>query len=161
MLILFISRKHSKIEYTFFPLLLWQLLSWARSGFRFTECSGQEHSSDFKYKSQESICLAAILNLRNARVLFIMAKRHPVRNSQFMTAIREVHSFFHEDCFKTRNNQPVLPHTAIMEGVCACLKVSQLAYEYRSMLKIDSSNFFSSDVFNYVTNWITSPVYLR
>jgi hypothetical protein len=28
--------------------------------------------------------LAAILNLRNTRVLFIMAKRHPVRNSQFM-----------------------------------------------------------------------------
>jgi len=30
-----------------------------------------------------------------------------------------------------------------------------------SMLKIDSSNFFSGDVFNYVTNWMTSPVYLR
>jgi hypothetical protein len=30
------------------------------------ECSGQENSSDFKYKSRES--LAAILNLRNARV---------------------------------------------------------------------------------------------
>jgi hypothetical protein len=40
------------------------------------------------------LCLAAILNLRNARVLFIMAKRHPVRNSQFMKAIRDVHSFF-------------------------------------------------------------------
>jgi hypothetical protein len=30
-----------------------------------------------------------------------------------------------------------------------------------SMLKIVSSNFFSGDVFNYVTNWMTSPVYLR
>jgi hypothetical protein len=40
------------------------------------------------------LCLAAILNLRNARVLFIMAKRHPVSNSQFMKAIRDVHSFF-------------------------------------------------------------------
>jgi hypothetical protein len=40
------------------------------------------------------LCLAAILNLRNARVLFIMAKRHPVINSQFMKAIRDVHSFF-------------------------------------------------------------------
>jgi hypothetical protein len=60
--------------------------------FRFTECSGQESSSDFKYKSRES--LAAILNLRNARVLFIMAKIHPVRNFQFMKAIRDVHSFF-------------------------------------------------------------------
>jgi hypothetical protein len=39
------------------------------------------------------ICPAAILNLRNARVLFIMAKRHPVRNSQFMKAVRDVHSF--------------------------------------------------------------------
>jgi 3-deoxy-D-manno-octulosonic-acid transferase len=28
--------------------------------------------------------LAVILNLRHTRVLFIMAKRHPVRNSQFM-----------------------------------------------------------------------------
>jgi hypothetical protein len=39
------------------------------------------------------LCLVAILNLRNARVLFIMAKRHPVRNSHFMKAIRDVHSF--------------------------------------------------------------------
>jgi hypothetical protein len=30
-----------------------------------------------------------------------------------------------------------------------------------SMLKIDSSNFFSGDIFNYVTNWMMSPVYLR
>jgi hypothetical protein len=76
------------------------------------------------------LCLAAILNLRNACVLFIMAKRHPVRNSQFMKAIRDVHSFFQEESFKIRNNKQVLPHTAIMESVCACLKVSPLAYEY-------------------------------
>jgi 3-deoxy-D-manno-octulosonic-acid transferase len=44
-------------------------------------------------------CLAAILNLRNARVLFIMSKRHPERNSQFMKAIRDVHSFFQEESF--------------------------------------------------------------
>jgi hypothetical protein len=62
-------------------------------------------------KSQES--LAAVLNLRNARVLFIMVKRHPVRNSQFMKAVRDVHSFFQEESFKL-NNQQVLPHTAIM-----------------------------------------------
>jgi 3-deoxy-D-manno-octulosonic-acid transferase len=53
------------------------------------------------------LCLAAILKLRNARVLFIMAKRHPERNSQFMKAIRDVHSFFQEESFKIRNNQPV------------------------------------------------------
>jgi hypothetical protein len=53
------------------------------------------------------LCLAAILDLRNARVLFIMAKRHPVRNSQFMNAIRDVHSFFQEESFKIRSNQPV------------------------------------------------------
>jgi hypothetical protein len=53
------------------------------------------------------ICLAAILNLRNARVLFIMAKRYPVRNSQFMKAIRDVRSFFQEESFKIRSNQPV------------------------------------------------------
>jgi hypothetical protein len=51
--------------------------------------------------------LAAILNFRNARVLFIMAKRYPVRNSQFKKAIKDVHSFFQEESFKIRNNQPV------------------------------------------------------
>jgi hypothetical protein len=53
------------------------------------------------------LCLAAILNLRNVRVLFIMAKRHPVRNSQFMKTIRDVQSLFQEESFKIRNNQPV------------------------------------------------------
>jgi 3-deoxy-D-manno-octulosonic-acid transferase len=53
------------------------------------------------------LCLAAMLNLRNARVPFIMAKRHPVRNPQFMKAIRDVNSFFQEESFKTRNNQSV------------------------------------------------------
>jgi hypothetical protein len=53
------------------------------------------------------ICFAAILNLINARVLFIMAKRHPVRNSQFMKAIRDVYSFSQEESFKIRSNQPV------------------------------------------------------
>jgi hypothetical protein len=81
------------------------------------------------------LCLAAILNLRNACVLLIMAKRYPVRNSQFMKAIRDVHSFFQEESFKIRNNQHVLPHTAIMERVCACLKVSPLAYEYRKYVE--------------------------
>jgi hypothetical protein len=59
-----------------------------------------------------------------------MAKRHPLRNSQFMKALRGVHSFFQEESFKIRNNQTVLPQTAIMERVCACLKFSQLTYEY-------------------------------
>jgi hypothetical protein len=81
------------------------------------------------------LCLAAILNLRNARVLFIMAKRPPMRNSQFMKAIRDVHSFFQEESFKIRNDQQVLPHTAIKERVCACLKVSPLAYEYRKYVE--------------------------
>jgi hypothetical protein len=67
------------------------------------------------------ICLAAILNMRNSCVLFIMAKRHPVRNSQFMKAIRDVHSFFQEESFKMRNNQQVLTHTTMVR-VCACLK---------------------------------------
>jgi hypothetical protein len=75
-----------------------------------------------------------------------MAKRYPVRNSQFMKAIRDVHSFFQEESFKIRNNQQVLHHAAIMVRVCACFKVNT-----GSMLKIDSTNFFSSDVFN-VTN---------
>jgi hypothetical protein len=53
------------------------------------------------------LCLEAILNLRNARVLFIMTGRHPVRNSQFIKAIRDVHSLFQEESFKIRSNQPV------------------------------------------------------
>jgi hypothetical protein len=81
------------------------------------------------------LCLAAILYLRKSRVLFLMAKRHPVRNSQFMKAIRNVNSVFQEESFKIRNNQQVLPHTAIMERVCACLKVSPLAYEYRKYVE--------------------------
>jgi hypothetical protein len=48
------------------------------------------------------IYLAAILNLRNARVLFITAKRHPVKNSQFMKAVRDVHSFFQEESFNIK-----------------------------------------------------------
>jgi hypothetical protein len=59
-----------------------------------------------------------------------MAKRHPVRNSHFMKAVRDVHSFFQEESFKIINNQQVLQQTAIMERVCACFKVSPLAYEY-------------------------------
>jgi hypothetical protein len=64
-----------------------------------------------------------------------MAKRHPVRNSQFMKAIRDAHSFFQEESFKIRNNQQILPHTAIMERVHARLKVSPLAYEYRKYVE--------------------------
>jgi hypothetical protein len=52
-----------------------------------------------------------------------------------MKAIRDVHSFFQEESFKIRNNQQVLPHTAITERVCACLKVSPLAYEYRDYVE--------------------------
>jgi hypothetical protein len=36
-----------------------------------------------------------------------MAKIHPVRNSQFVKAIGDVHSFFQEENFKIRSNQPV------------------------------------------------------
>jgi hypothetical protein len=58
-----------------------------------------------------------------------------MRNSQFMKAIRDVHSLFQEETFKIRNDQKVLLHTAIMERVCACLKVSPLAYEYRKYVE--------------------------
>jgi hypothetical protein len=43
-----------------------------------------------------------------------MAKRHPVRNSQFMKDIRDVHYLFKEEIFKIRNNQQVSHHTVIM-----------------------------------------------
>jgi hypothetical protein len=64
-----------------------------------------------------------------------MAKIHPVRNSHFMKTIRDVHSFFQEESFKIRNNQPVLQQPAIMERVCACFKVSPLAYENRKYVE--------------------------
>jgi hypothetical protein len=64
-----------------------------------------------------------------------MANAHSVRNSKFMKAIRDVHSFFQEESFKIRNDQQVLPHTAIMERVCECLKVIPLAYEYRKYVE--------------------------
>jgi hypothetical protein len=79
-----------------------------------------------------------------------MANRYPVRNSQFIKATRDVHSYFQEESFKIRNNQQVLPQSAIMERVCECLKVSPLAYEYRKCVedRFYFSNFFSGDVFN-------------
>jgi hypothetical protein len=40
-------------------------------------------------------------------VLFIMAKINPVRSSQIMKSIRDVHSFFQEESFKIRSNQPI------------------------------------------------------
>jgi hypothetical protein len=52
-----------------------------------------------------------------------------------MKAIRGVYSYFQEENFKIRNNQQVLPYTAIMERVCASLKVSPLAYEYRKCVE--------------------------
>jgi pyrimidine deaminase RibD-like protein len=76
-------------------------------------------------QSQENICLAAILILENSRVLFTTDKRHPVRNSQVMEAVRDAHSFFPKESLKIKkNNQQFFPSTAVMECVCACLKVS-------------------------------------
>jgi hypothetical protein len=59
-----------------------------------------------------------------------MVNIHPVRNSQFMKTIRGVYSYFQEENFKISNNQQLLPHTAVMDRVCASLKVNPLAYEY-------------------------------
>jgi hypothetical protein len=69
-----------------------------------------------------------------------MAKRHPVRNSQFMKAIRDVHAFFQEESFKIRNNQSVLPRTAIMELVCAVLKVSRNTVRRTLIEEFETSN---------------------
>jgi hypothetical protein len=54
-----------------------------------------------------------------------MAKRHSVRKLQFMKAIIDVHSFFQEESLKIKNNQPILPHTALLDFVCAALKISK------------------------------------
>jgi hypothetical protein len=50
------------------------------------------------------LCLAAILNFRNARVPFVMAERHPLRNCQFIKAEM---FFISRRKLKIRNNQPV------------------------------------------------------
>jgi hypothetical protein len=42
-----------------------------------------------------------------------------------MKAIRDVHSFFPEESLLVKNNHPVLSHTAILECVCAALKISE------------------------------------
>jgi hypothetical protein len=79
-----------------------------------------------------------------------MAKRHPVRNSQFIKAIRNVHAFFPEQNFKISNNQPVLSHTAIMERVCACLKVSPSTVR-RTLEEFETSNSPGKENFSTVT----------
>jgi len=42
-----------------------------------------------------------------------MAERHPLRNPQVMREIRDVHSFFRKEGLRVKNNQPIVPHTAI------------------------------------------------
>jgi hypothetical protein len=54
-----------------------------------------------------------------------MSKRHPIRNSQVMMAILDIHSFFQEESLKLNNNQPILPHIVILERVYAVLKISE------------------------------------
>jgi hypothetical protein len=61
-------------------------------------CSGQENRDNI-------FCIAAILNLRKACFMLRMAKRHPVRNSQFMKAIRNAQSAFKEESFKIINTR--------------------------------------------------------
>jgi hypothetical protein len=79
-----------------------------------------------------------------------MAKRHPVRDSQFMKAIRDVHAFFQEESFKIRNNQLVLPHTAIMERVCPCLKISPSTVR-RTLKEFETFNSPGKKSFSTVT----------
>jgi hypothetical protein len=52
-----------------------------------------------------------------------MFKRYPVRSSQFMKIIGDVHSFFQEESLKINNNQPVLLRAAILECVCVTLDI--------------------------------------
>jgi hypothetical protein len=47
-----------------------------------------------------------------------------MRNLQFLKPIRDVCSFFQEESVKIKNNKPILPHTEILECVCAAQKIS-------------------------------------
>jgi hypothetical protein len=40
-------------------------------------------------------------------------------NTQFMTVIRDVQPLFCEENLKMKINRPFLPHTAILQPVCA------------------------------------------
>jgi hypothetical protein len=51
-----------------------------------------------------------------------MIKIHSGRNLQL-----KLFSFSEEDRLEVRNNYPILPHTAILEFVCAALKISENA----------------------------------
>jgi hypothetical protein len=42
-----------------------------------------------------------------------------------MKAIRDVNYFFQEESFIIKNNQPISTHTALIQRLCACLKVSK------------------------------------
>jgi hypothetical protein len=42
-----------------------------------------------------------------------------------MKAIRDVHTFFQEESLKIKNNQPVIPYTAIVAHVCAAFEISE------------------------------------
>jgi hypothetical protein len=76
------------------------------------------------------LCLTAILNLKNASVLFIMATCEEFFH--FMRAIRDVHSFFQES-FKIRSNQLVVTYSTTSLAECrhlsTCVRQS-LVYWY-------------------------------
>jgi hypothetical protein len=54
-----------------------------------------------------------------------MSERHPVKDSQYIKAIRDIHSFYQEVSLKNKNNRPLIPHTAIVAHVCAAFKISE------------------------------------
>jgi hypothetical protein len=54
-----------------------------------------------------------------------MAKIHPLLNPQFVKAIRGVHSLFQEESLKIKSNHCILPYAAILECICAALKISK------------------------------------
>jgi hypothetical protein len=43
-----------------------------------------------------------------------MSERHPVKDSRYMKAIRDVHSAYQEVSLKIKNNRPLIPHTAVV-----------------------------------------------
>jgi hypothetical protein len=47
------------------------------------------------------------------------------KKSQYMKAIRDVHSFFQEESVKIESNQPVIPLTAIVAHLCAAFKICE------------------------------------
>lgn len=77
----------------------------------YLQCAIHKTNTKITREKKQFIKLSGILILRT--MLFTMAKRHPIRKSQFIHVTTEVHSFCQEKSLKIKKY--ILPQTAIMQ----------------------------------------------